>query len=219
MFSPSAGTHHCVLGVMLDVFWRVNDPVRHHNQFRITKCSDLAGLRQWCRSAVFAAATLAAAPAAEAADPPLTAATGWDCQSGSLECADTAGPEAAMHMSNVDPGFNGNPASANAPQHEQELADLASMWLDIMPGDDDPCALLSHDGASVTVQSAPSDSAPSDSTPAAKRVRSYSSGPDSSSQPTVSLACQTLFCQDALSISSCSLWTRRYTTPLSPLKI
>ncbi len=69
-----------------------------------------------------------------------------------------------MHMSSVDPGFNGNPASANAPQHEQEVADLASMWLDIMPGDDDPCALLSHEGASVTVQSAPSDSAPSDST-------------------------------------------------------
>lgn len=34
--------------------------------------------------------------------------------------------------------------------------------------DDDPCALLSHEGASATVQSAPSDSAPSDSTPAAK---------------------------------------------------
>ncbi|KAL0046185.1 hypothetical protein WJX82_005176 [Trebouxia sp. C0006] len=26
MYTPSAGTHHCVLGVMLDIFWRVNNP-------------------------------------------------------------------------------------------------------------------------------------------------------------------------------------------------
>ncbi len=177
---------HCVLGVLLDIFWRVSDPVKHHNQFRITQCSDLDGLQQWCRSAVFAAATLATAPAAEAADPPLTAATGWDCHSGSLECAGSAVPEACMHTSDVDPGLSGNFASVDAAQHVDELADLAIMMFDIMPDDGEASASLSHEGASVTVQSAPSRSAPT-----AKRVRSDCSDPDSSSQPTVSLACHT----------------------------
>ena len=182
MFTPSAGTHHCVLGVMLDIFWRVHDPVKHHNQFRLTRCSDLDGLQQWCRSAGFAAAASATAPAAEAADPPLTVATGWDCHSGSLECAGSAVPEACMHTQNVDPGLS---ASVHAPQHEGKLADLAMMFFDGMPGDDEPSASLSHEGASGTVHSVPSNSAPT-----AKRFRSDSSGPDSSSQPTVSLACR-----------------------------
>ncbi len=186
MSTPSAGTHHCVLGVMLDIFWRVHDPVKHHNQFRITQCSDLHGLQQWCRSAVFAAPTLATAPAAEAADPPLTAATVWDCHSGSLECAGSAFPEACMHRFAADPGRSGKRASVNAPQHEDELADFAIEMFDIMPGDDDPSASLSHESASVTVQSAPSNSAPT-----AKRIRSDCYGPESPSQPTVSVACHT----------------------------
>ena len=210
MYTPSAGTHHCVLGVMLDIFWRVNDPVKHHNQFRITQCSDLAGLQQWCRSAVCAAATLATAPAAEAADPALTVASGWDDQSGSLECTSSAVPDACMHTSNVDPGFSGNPASMDVPQHEDGLAGLASVnapqhmdellefaieLFGIAPGDEDPSASLSLEGTTVTVQSAPSQSAPSQSAPSqsapsAKRVRSDSFGQDSSSQPTVSLTCR-----------------------------
>ena len=202
MSTPSAGTHHCVLGMKLDIFWRVQDPVKHHNQFRITQCSDLDGLRQWCRSAVFAAATLATAPAAnplqapEAADAPLIVATGWDCQSGLLDCAGSAVPEACMHVPNVAPGLSGNLAPVDVPQREDELEEFASMMFEFMPGNEDPSSSLSHDSALVTVQSAPSNSAPSDSapsnsTPTAKRVRSDVSGPDSSSQPVVSLACHT----------------------------
>ena len=203
MFTPSAGTHHCVLGVMLDIFWRVGDPIKHHNQFRVTQFSDLDGLQQWCRSAVSAAAAMATAPAAEAADPPLTPAAVWDCQSGSPECAGSAVPDACMHRSNVDPGFSGNLASVDVPQHEVEFAEFASEMLKILRENDDPSASLSHEGASVTVQSAPSDSAPSQSAPSnsapsnsaptAKRARSDSSGPDSSSQPIVSLTCHTRF--------------------------
>ena len=184
MTTRSAGTYHCLLGVKLDIFWRVDDPVKYHNQFRITKCNDLHELQQWCRSAVFAAATLATAPAAEAEDPPLTVATGWNCHSGSLECAGSAVPEACMHISNADPGPIGDLASANAVQHEDELADFAAEMFGIMPGDDDPSASLNLEGASATVQSAPSISAPT-----AKRIRSNSFGPESPSQPTVSLAC------------------------------
>ncbi|DBA73844.1 TPA: hypothetical protein ACH3X2_009592 [Trebouxia sp. C0005] len=180
MTTRSAGTYHCLLGVKLDIFWRVDDPVKYHNQFRITKCNDLHELQQWCRSAVFAAATLATAPAAEAEDPPLTVATGWNCHSGSLECAGSAVPEACMHISNADPGPIGDLASANAVQHEDELADFAAEMFGIMPGDDDPSASLNLEGASATVQSAPSISAPT-----AKRIRSNSFGPESPSQPTV----------------------------------
>ena len=194
MFTPSAGTHHCVLGVMLDIFLRVDDPIKHHNQFRVTQCSDLDGLQQWCRSAVSAAAAMATAPAAEAADPPLTPAAVWDCQSGSPECAGSTVPDACMHRSNVDPGFSGNPASVDVPQHEVEFAEFASEMLNILRENDDPSESLSHEGASVTVQSAPSQSAPSNSAPSnsaptAKRARSDSSGSDSSSQPTASLTC------------------------------
>ena len=194
MSTTSAGTHHCVLGMKLDIFWRVHDPVKHHNQFRITECSDLHGLQQWCRSAVFAAATLATAPAAEAADAPLTVATGWDCQSGSLECAGFAVPEACMHIPNVAPGLTGSLAPVDVPQHEDELEDFASMMFEFMPGNDDPSSSLSRESAlvqSAPSNSAPSDSAPSNSTPTAKRVRSDVSGPDSSSQPIVSLVCHT----------------------------
>ena len=189
---------------MLDIFWRVEDTIKHHNQFRVTQCSDLDGLQQWCRSAVSAAAAMATAPAAEAADPPLTPAAVWDCQSASPDCAGSAVPDACMHRSNVDPGFSENPASVGVPQHEVEFTEFASEKLKILQENGDPSASLSHEGASVTVQSAPSDSAPSqsapsqsapsksapsDSAPTAKRVRSYSSGPESPSQPTVSLAC------------------------------
>ncbi|KAL0022546.1 hypothetical protein WJX77_001276 [Trebouxia sp. C0004] len=170
MFTPSAGTHHCVLKVKLDIFWRVHDPVKRHIQIRITQCSDLHVLQHWCRAAVVAAAL---APA-EAVDPPLTAATGWHYHSGSLECAGSAGSPACI--SDVGPGLNGNFASVNVPQHEDALEDLASMMYDIMPA----TASLSREGASITVQSAPPPSAPT-----TKRVRNDSSGPGSPSQPTV----------------------------------
>ena len=251
MSTTSAGTHRCVLGMKLDIFWRVQDPVKHHNQFRVTQCSDLHGLQQWCRSvkhhnqfrvtqcsdlhglqqwcrsAVFAAATLATAPAAEAADAPLTVATGWDCQSGSLECTGSAVPEACMHVPNVAPGLTGNLAPVDVPQHEDELEDFASMMFEFMPGNDDPSSSLSREGALVTVQSAPSNSAPSDSapsnsapsnsTPTAKRVRSDVSGPDSSSQPVVSLACHTNLLRPLKHFIKQSLGM--HTTPPSALRI